>query len=127
VQSVLANYDPENVTASDAKAIFSQLNEAGVYPTAGLKEAIDDAGFDADSLRDQALSEDSSLEDYFWAIKDTDNQDVNINTTLLQSLKSILEQYDFSSSLTSDQEDSLIDQLSSYSLLGSGTNLSLSI
>lgn len=124
VQSILSNYDPENITASDAKSIFAQFNDAGIYPMKGLKEAIESSGFDAESLRAQGMSQDNTQENLFWAIQNTSQ---GIDTTALQNLQSILDQYDFSTSLTSDQQDTLITQLQNYSLLQSGSNLNLSI
>jgi hypothetical protein len=120
VASILAKYDSSNVTTSDAISIFKELKDAGITPMKGLKEAIDAAGFNADELRSTAMSSgDSSVESYFWASQKTSQ---SINTSTLQSLKSILDQYDLSN-LSTDDQTSLYSALQSVGLFQSGSLL----
>ena len=86
----------------------------------GLKEAIESAGFDAEKLRSLAMPQETS-QNMFWA---SQNSSTTVNKSSLQTLKSILSQYDLSS-LSTDQETSLITQLSQSGLLQSGSTLNL--
>ncbi len=45
VLSILSNYDAENLTEADAKAINNAFREAGIRQGAGQQEAIESAGF----------------------------------------------------------------------------------
>ena len=46
IASVLSQYDPENLTAEDAKAINEAFREAGIRKGPDQREAIETAGFD---------------------------------------------------------------------------------
>jgi hypothetical protein len=122
VASILSKYDKSNLTTSDAKSIFKQLSDAGIKPMKGLKESIEAAGFDADKLLSLAMPQEPS-ESTFWA---SQNISSGINKSSLQTLKSILDQYDFSN-LSSDQENSLISQLNQSGLVDMGSLLNLGI
>lgn len=50
ISSVLENYDPNNLTKSDAKEIVSAFKEAGIRPSQELKEAMANEGFDAQEI-----------------------------------------------------------------------------
>ena len=54
IKEILANYDAESITEEDAKEIFEAFKEAGITPSKGMKEAIEEAGFDADEIRSLA-------------------------------------------------------------------------
>ncbi len=45
VLSILSNYDADNLTEADAKAINNAFREAGIRQGAGQQEAIESAGF----------------------------------------------------------------------------------
>lgn len=51
---VLENYDPNNLSQSDAKDIVSQLKDLGVAPGRGLASAMADAGFGARGVGQKA-------------------------------------------------------------------------
>jgi hypothetical protein len=121
VLSILSKYDPENITAEDAKSIFSQFSDVGIQPMKGLKEAIESAGFDAEKLVSLAMPKDNAKESMFWA---TQNSTQSINLSSLQSLQSILDQYDFSN-MSSDQETTLFTQLINSGLLQGGSYLNI--
>ena len=121
VASILSNYDADNITAADAKTIFQKFQDAGITPQKGLKEAIEAAGFDAEAIRSLAMPNDNNLETSFWA---SQNSAQEVSTTALQSLQTILSQYDFTN-LSSDQEKNLLSQLNSAGLLQSGNLLNL--
>lgn len=54
LKELLAEYDAENLTTSDAKDIVTQIQELGIRPGASLAEGLKDAGFDPEGLRQQA-------------------------------------------------------------------------
>jgi len=120
VASILSKFDSSNVTATDAQSIFKQLSDAGIKPMKGLKEAIESSGFNADKMRSLAMPQETS-QNTFWA---SQNSSSSVSKSSLQTLKSILSQYDFSN-LSTDQESSLITQLSQSGLLQSGSMINL--
>ena len=52
VKSILADYDKDNLTSEDAKAIFKELRKAKIPKGKGLDNAITEAGFDAKVLNE---------------------------------------------------------------------------
>ena len=50
ISSVLANYDADNLSESDAKAIVAAFQDAGIEPSDELVSALDEAGFDAQEI-----------------------------------------------------------------------------
>jgi hypothetical protein len=126
IKSILSNYDPDNVTAEDAKSIFDAFREAGIRPGPGMKEAIDDAGFDAEELRSLARPDDAPPppppQSHRQGSKASGS---GIDISVLQNLQSILGQYDLSN-LSSDQENQLVSQLNQAGLIKSGYIIDLS-
>ncbi len=120
IEEILSNYDTDSITAEDAKEIFDAFKEAGITPCKGMKEAIDAAGFDADELRslagfDQPPPPPSSS-----------SQSVNINQTALQSLQTILNDYDLTE-LSEDEQSELLTRLQEAGLLQySGVTIDIS-
>lgn len=51
---LLAQYDAENLSDDDAKALVSGIQELGIKPGSGLTTALADAGIDARGLAEQA-------------------------------------------------------------------------
>jgi len=82
-----------------------------------MKEAIEEAGFDAEELRSLGMSQFESMGGY---------SSQGINTSALQSLQSILNGYDLSS-ITSDQKSALYTQLQTAGLLQSGSVINIGI
>lgn len=54
IKDTLAEFDADNLSASDAAAIVEAFGEAGIQPGAGLEAAMSDAGFDARTVGDMA-------------------------------------------------------------------------
>jgi hypothetical protein len=112
ITSILSQYDSTNLTADDAKAIVKKFREAGIKPGPGMKETIESAGFDAEKLlslgrpdqKDKTASSTSTG---------------TINVEALQSLQSILNQYDMTNLSQSDQKN-LVSQLQEQGLLNPG-------
>ncbi|MFA9374072.1 MAG: hypothetical protein ACERKK_07930 [Poseidonibacter sp.] len=50
VSSVLENYDPDNLSQSDALKIVAAFKEAGIQPSSELESIMDEAGFDAKEI-----------------------------------------------------------------------------
>ncbi|NPV87141.1 MAG: hypothetical protein HPY45_14175 [Anaerolineae bacterium] len=124
VQSILSNYDPDNITQEDAQEIFQQLREAGIPPMRGLKEAIEEAGFDAEKLRQLGMPDQGSGKmppppppQAGWGAASGVG---GVNLQTLQSLQSILNQYDLAN-LTDEQQTSLMTQLWEIGLFNQGS------
>jgi hypothetical protein len=60
VENVLSKYDASSLSSDDAKEISNSFKEMGIKPSSDLRETIETAGFDADSLRE--LSGTSGIE-----------------------------------------------------------------
>ncbi|MCG6200887.1 hypothetical protein [Psychromonas antarctica] len=52
ISDTLADFDPENLTESDALSIVETFSEAGIQPGSGLGDAMEALGFDAQTLGD---------------------------------------------------------------------------
>jgi Ca2+-binding EF-hand superfamily protein len=50
ISTILENYDADNLSQSDAQAIVSAFQEAGIKPSEELAIAMDEAGFDAQEV-----------------------------------------------------------------------------
>ena len=129
VNSILSNYDADNITEADAKEIFEQFKEAGINGP-GLKEAIESAGFDAEQLRELGMSdEDKQMmpppPPPMGQSMGASSSSSGINSTTLQTLEDILDDYDLSN-LSSDQQTELVSRLQSSGLLNSGSLINIS-
>jgi hypothetical protein len=128
VSDILSEYDSENITADNAKEIFQRFKEAGITPQAGLKEAIEAAGFDAEKLRELGMPEQGGKmppPPPPPSSTSTSGSATGINASTLETLQSILDQYDLSN-LSSDDENKLLTQLNSMGLLQSGNLINIS-
>jgi hypothetical protein len=125
IQSILSQYDPSNITADDAKAIFKSFKDAGIQPAAGMKEAITTAGFDADKLRSLARPEGGPPPGGQPSQTGSTSKSKTLDVTSLQSLQTILSQYDLSN-LSDNQQTDLLSQLNQAGLIQSGKLIDLS-
>ncbi|MGZ9221079.1 MAG: hypothetical protein ACXW4Q_03145, partial [Anaerolineales bacterium] len=119
VQTILSNYDPEDLTTDDVKSILQQFREADIRPASDLAETIKSAGFNANSILKMPRSD--HLEQHFWASQTTSQ---SLNKSALQSLQNILNQYDLAN-LSDDQEQGLYKQLQESGILSQGVGLNL--
>jgi len=121
ITSTLSKYDPSKLTAQDARAIFDSFHEAGIRPNAeGLQETVSTAGFDVQKLL--SLAKPERRQDHHDGGKHGTRNGINISA--LQSLQSILSQYDLSN-LTSDQEKEIRTQLNAAGLTKSGKTINV--
>jgi hypothetical protein len=117
IQSILSQYDPSKVSAEDAKNIFKAFREADIRPGPDLKNAISAAGFDAGNLRPLARPEGHGHGHRNGATSGPGN---GVNMSTLQSLQSILNQYDLSN-ISPDQEKEILSKLNDAGLRGIGS------
>ena len=54
---ILSQYDPENITDEDAKAIFQAFKDAGITAAKGMKRSDRGGRFDAEDLRSKGMPE----------------------------------------------------------------------
>jgi Spy/CpxP family protein refolding chaperone len=115
IQSILSQYDPANLTASDAKSILHSLRKAGIRPGEGLKDELSTSGFDLGKLFSLAKPSESDQ---------TEGTGISggIDVTALQQLKSILDRYDLTD-LSTDEQSQLVSQLNSSGLIDTGGNV----
>ncbi len=128
VSSILSQYEPSNLTGSDAQSIMQALRKAGIPMGSGLRDAMKADGFDlkqVGSLARQAQQQDQDQQSSDATTSSSSSGSDGINVSALQSLQSILSQYDLSN-LSSDQQNSLTSQLQQSGLLQSGNIINLS-
>jgi hypothetical protein len=118
VKDLLSNYDPDTMTADDAKSLFKSLQDAGIKGP-GLREAIKEAGFDPEKV--WSLGHDGQTPPQGGPGSEGTSK---INSSTLKALQSILDQYDLSS-LSDDDEKDLISKLSSAGLMKTGSVIDL--
>ena len=136
VTDILSNYDAESITEEDAQSIFESFREAGIRPGEGMRETIEAAGFDAGQLRElgrpegpppggmmqpggMGMGEFDEISSFF---KLGDSQGVDVDN--LQTLQTILNQYDLSS-MSTDDEVGLMSQLQQSGLLYPGSTVDI--
>ena len=124
VQDLRSNYDPEKLTAADAKSIFKSLKDAGIRG-GGLRDTIQEAGFDADQVF--SLAHDGQKPGGpppgMQGMQSSQSQSSNtINASTLQMLQSILSQFDLGN-LNSDNQKDLLNQLTQSGLLQTGSTI----
>jgi hypothetical protein len=121
VKDLLSEYDPENLTADDAKSLFKSFQDAGIKGP-GLREAIKEAGFDPEEV--WSLGHDGQQPPMGGPGGQGSDGASKINASTLQSLQNILDQFDLSN-LSEDDEKSLMTQLSKAGLMRTGSVLDL--
>lgn len=110
VQDLLEEYEEEEITTEDAKELFEAFKEAGIRGP-GLREAIEEAGFNADELFSKAHDGQKP--------PTPPSGGRQVNSASLQSLQSILEQYDLEN-MDQEQANQLYSQLNQAGLLRAG-------
>jgi hypothetical protein len=123
IADILSEYDPENITEEDAQEIFQKFKDAGITPARGMKEAIEAAGFDAEDLRAKGMPEGQQPPPPPPPDKTRGSGSVNLNA--LQSLQSILSEYDLSS-ISEDEQSELLTRLNQAGLMQTGYTIDLS-
>ncbi len=113
VASILAEYDPSDLTAEDAQAINTAFKDADFKGGFGLFQAIQEAGFDGDAIR--ALDPPSHAERPKGPSPPSGGT-AGLNKDALYELQSILENYDIEN-LSSEDEVYLITELEESGLL----------
>jgi 3-methyladenine DNA glycosylase Tag len=126
VQSILSQYDPKSLTAADAQSIFKQLQQAGIRPGKELRDGIEAAGFNMPQLTSLAAPRGETHPSFYGGNALEASPAKGINNSALQTLQSILNQYDLKN-LNTDQQKSLMAQLDQAGLLQSGTTINVGV
>jgi hypothetical protein len=119
IKSILSQYDPDKVTKEDAKSIFQAFKEAGIKPSPGMTEAIEEAGFDAEDLRAKGKPEGAPPPqgaEY--------NKSSGVNLSALKSLQDILSEYDLTN-MTDEDESGLLSTLQQQGFMNPGIMIDL--
>lgn len=125
IAEILSNYDTDSITEEDAKAIFEAFKEAGITPCAGMKEAIEAAGFDGEELRSLAGLDQAPPPPPSSEIQGTGTS-TTINQSALQSLQTILNDFDLTE-LSEEEQSELLTRLQDAGLLQYASGLSIDI
>jgi len=130
VKDILSQFDSENLTQEDAKSIFTAFREAGIQPGRDLAQTITDAGFDAEQIRTLARPEGARppgggpVGGPGGGPGGGFGEAGSVNKSALQTLQSILQQYDLTN-LSSDQETELLGKLNESGLLEGGSAINI--
>ena len=128
VTSILSEYDSSSLTAEDASSINESFKEAGFKGGFGLYQAIKEAGFDGDTIRE--LDPTSQVEGPKGPPPPppppSGGGATGLNGEALAELQSILEQYDLEN-LSSEDESELLSALDESGLLMSGLLFNTSV
>ncbi len=117
LSEILSQYDPENITKEDAQAMFKAFHEAGIGGPE-LKEAIEEAGFDADKVWELAHGDKPPRPPEGREFSGQ-RELGSINTSALETLQSILSQFNLSE-MNEENQTSLIQKLKESGLLLQG-------
>ena len=123
--SILKKYDPANLTAADAKNIFQSLQQAGIQPSKDLTDTLKADGFDPQKMRQLAGGGRRHGHHHPQEPTATSGSASQINLSALQSLQTVLSQYDLTH-LTADQSKKIQSQLSDLGLAQPGSTINLS-
>jgi hypothetical protein len=126
IEEILSNYDADTITADDAKAIFEAFKEAGITPGKGMKEAIDAAGFDSEELRSLAGFDQAPPPPPPSSEIQSTGTSTNLNSSALQSLQTILNDYNLTE-LSQDDQNELLTRLQEAGLLQYASGLTIDI
>jgi hypothetical protein len=121
IKSILSQYDPDKVTKEDAKSIFQAFREAGIKPLPGMKETIEEAGFDAEDLRAKGKPEGPPPPPPQRA---GNNKSSGVNLSALKSLQDILSEYDLTN-MTEEDESGLLSTLQQQGFMNPGIMIDL--
>lgn len=122
IEEILSNYDADSITEEDAQAIFEAFKEAGITPCAGMKEAIEAAGFDAEELRTLAGENQAPPP----PPPASGAQSTSLNQSALQSLQTILNDFDLTE-LSEEEQSELLTRLQEAGLLQYTSGLTIDI
>ena len=110
-QEIISKYDPENFSQKDFEAMGEELRQAGIGRTREVKSMLEDAGFNIDQYAKGGPSGPPPMQG-------------GINAQALQSFQEILDNYDMTNMSSEDQEN-LMNDLTSSGLLQSGLILNI--
>lgn len=122
IQSILSQYDPDQVDEEDAKSIFQAFREAGIKPSAGMKEAIEAAGFDAEDLRAKGKPQGPPPPPPPQGGGKSGNAGINLSA--LKTLQDILSEYDLTD-MSEEEETGLLGQLQQQGFMNPGIVIDL--
>ncbi len=119
VASILSEYDSSSLTAEDASSINEAFKEAGFYGGFGLFQAIKEAGFDGDTIRELDPAAQAELPRR-PPPPPPPPRSAGLNKEALANLQRILESYDFDD-LSDEEESTFISALDKAGLLMAGS------
>lgn len=128
ISSVLKNYDPSNLTSSDAQSIIASFEEAGIQPSLELASAMEELGFNAQEVGNLGKSsshsgsmppppsseEVSSISTLLDSILGSDEED-ETSTTSFTSTSDIMDYTSRILSLNDRSKEKVIELLEKYS------------
>ncbi|MBI9049084.1 MAG: hypothetical protein JEZ00_06685 [Anaerolineaceae bacterium] len=114
LEEILEEYDAASLTEEEVESILDQMRNAGIQPGKGMKETIEAAGFDANMFKPAGRSDGPPPPPPGGAEK---SQGINLES--LQSLQTILNQFDLSN-LSAEDEESLISSIQQAGFMSPG-------
>lgn len=124
VEETLSNYDAENLSEDDAKAIVETFKEAGIKPGKELADLTSELGFDAKEIGDLAGLEPPQGPP---PAQPGGEDEQSLNTEDLSTLQSIIDDYDLND-LSEEEEEEILNQLEDAELINEqGSLISLTV
>ena len=117
VATILSQYDPEKITADDAREINDAFRDAGLKRGRGLQNAVKSAGFSGATI--SALDPPPPERPLPDTTAGPSQGHSRVDKELLETFQNILNGYDLNA-MTSEQEDEMVVQLKQAGLLFPG-------
>ena len=114
LEKILEEYNAETLTEEDAQSIFDKFREAGIKPGQGMKTAVEEAGFDLGQFKPAGGRPQGPPPSPAGT-----GSSQSIDLESLQSLQTILNQFDLAD-MSAEDEESLISQFQQAGLMNPG-------
>lgn len=114
IEDTLAEYDAENLSSSDAKAIVEIFKEAGINPSAALESAMSAEGFDAKEIGTLAGVGKGGGKGPMGPPPPPSEEELSSVEELLESLLSLDDEEEDETSSTSISESTSLDNILDY-------------
>ncbi|MCJ8170598.1 hypothetical protein [Atopomonas sediminilitoris] len=103
IEETLSNFDPEQLSASDAQSIVETFSSAGIQPGREMEKLMASLGFDAKAVGDLAGVEEGKRGGNPPPPPPSTSQGLEITDDMLQSLNELLNSY-YSGDLSADEQ-----------------------
>ncbi len=119
-QEIISKYDAKNFSQTNFEAMGEELRQAGIGRTSEVKSMLEEAGFNIDQYAKGGPARMPG-----GPGRGPRPMRGNINIQVLQSFKEILDNFDDLTNMTSEDQENLMNDLTSSGLMRTGIILDL--